>query len=168
MKYKDVLNNILNKTVINSVVVTIFIIFLSCLFVRYLMQNKLVNNYQVNNLIVESQDIINRKLNIYADSEALKDATSNYIMITNNGDATRYRILLDYYSPAENDIRASINGFIIKDLCNYNKDNNSYILYEGPISEKETESNIIKLWIKKGSNNAYDNKFKFKLRIEEI
>ena len=66
----------------------------------------------------------------------------------------------------DNDIRLSINGYIIRDLSKFDKEDNSYVIISDTLNSHYTSINNIKLWQKKDSkldNIKVDFEIKFKI-----
>ena len=66
----------------------------------------------------------------------------------------------------DNDIRLSINGYIIRDLSKFDKEDNSYVIISDTLNSHYTSINNIKLWQKKDSkldNIKVDFEIKFKV-----
>ena len=133
---------------------------------------KIINN-DIRNVYVDNSMMIDIQPKIYKTLEKISDEKSfelkgNTINVTNNSTTTKkYQILLSPINNNDNDIRLSIDDYIIRYLNKYDKVDDNYLLYELSLDAGYTSINTIKVWLSNSSslNNINVN---FKLMVKVI
>lgn len=146
-----ILNGSIRRIYISMILVVLILIVLTSFIAIKLIENKNKLVYQDNNFMVEIEPNINKTIKSLSDSEGLKEK-SNKINITNNSDKEKkYQIRLTPLNNNEDDIRISLNN-TIKNLSNYQKEDNYYILLEDNLKPSYSSIYDLRIFLSKNSS----------------
>ena len=126
--------------------VLLFIALVVLIISKYVIRENLHNTYQEDNFMIDIDPKINKKLDKLDDANGLY-SDFNIVNITNNDQKIRkYQIILSPLSNNEEDIRVSIDNSLIRNLSNFDKNNNNYILGEFELEPSYSNVHQIRMW----------------------
>jgi len=140
-----VLDKIIKSNVISLTLVTIILIVLTVFVTTKFYEMKVKNTYEIEHFVISGDKKIKTKLNKLSDQDGLKGNIYT-INITNNGPTRNYKILLSPIVNNDEDIRLSFNDNIIRNLSSFDKEDNSYIIYNSYLPSSYSSLNKIKIW----------------------
>lgn len=141
------IKRLLNGYIISAIFfVLLFIALIVLIISKYVIQENFHKTYQEDNFMIDIDPKINKKLDRLDDANGLY-SDYNIVNITNNDQKTRkYRIILSSLSDNEDDIRVSIDNSLIRNLSNFDKKNNDYILGEFELESGFSNVHKIRMW----------------------
>lgn len=160
-----ILNKSILESVISAIIFVIIFIVLTVVVTYKFIESNIHKTYNEKNFMIEIEPKINKELEILSDIEGLKDKYNIINITNNNSDTKKYQILLSPINDDDSDIRVSVDNYLIRSLNNFEKDNNSYILYENNLEANKSRLHQIRLWQSKNNPNKKIN-VNFKLSVK--
>ena len=161
-----ILDKIIKSNIISLILVTLVLILMTVFITSKYIDSKLKDTYEVDRFIVSGDKKIKTKLNKLSDQDGIKSKEYT-INITNNGIKRDYKILLSPIVENDEEIRVAFNNNIIRNLSSFDKEDNSYIIYEYYLPSSYSSLNTIRMWQKQDSKlNNIKTDFKIEFKID--
>ena len=162
---------VLNKTIIEYIIsITIFLMIIIGLAVfitlRFIHSN-IYEVYKDNDVLIELNPKVNKKLDKLSDIEGMSSSFYK-INLTNNGKRKKYQIYISPLNDNDDNIRISLDNYIIRYLSSFEKVDDKYFIYEADIKSDYSLLHKIRIWQDKLSDK--DNlkvNLKISVKIEE-
>lgn len=145
------LNKTIFENVISLIVFIIIIVALTFIITLKILQNNVYNVYKEDNFMIELEPKINKTLDKLSDIDGLNSKFNKVNITNNNVDTRKYKILITPLNNDASDIRLSVDNYLIRNLSSFDKQNDSYIIYESSLEPQKSILHQIRVWQSKKS-----------------
>ena len=160
------LNKAIFDHVVSAIVFTLILIASTTIITRKFIESNILNTYSDKGFTIQINPKIKNNLESLSDIEGL-NLKSNVINITNNNTEDKtYQVILTPINDDEKDIRLAIDNYLLRNLDNFDKIDNSYLIIEYKLPSGMTNSHTIRMWQdKKVENKKINVDFNLEIKI---